>query len=75
MFKSLILNPTENITMDIKDDFELLEGFYVADEVRDINNKIIFAGRNDYTKKLIKMKKHWCNILNASDVHVVLKGI
>jgi len=50
MFKSLILNPTENITMDIKDDFELLEGFYVADEVRDINNKIIFAGRNDYTK-------------------------
>ena len=68
MFKSLILNPTENITMDIKNDFELLEGFYVADEVRDINNKIIFAGRNDYTKKLIKMKKHWCNILDASDV-------
>ena len=66
--KTLILNPTENIIMDINDDFGLLEGFYIADEIRDSDSKIIFAGRNEYTKKLQKLKLNWCKILNASDV-------
>lgn len=54
--------------MDINDDFGLLEGFYIADEIRDSDSKIIFAGRNEYTKKLQKLKLNWCKILNASDV-------
>ena len=39
--KSLILNPTENIKMDISRDYDILEGYYVSDEIRDKNSKII----------------------------------
>ena len=27
---TLVLNPTENFVMNIKDDFELLEGLYIS---------------------------------------------
>ena len=66
--KTLVLNPTENFSMNIKDNYEILEGFYVSDEIRDGNNKIIFAGRNSYTKQLSILKNNWCKALNAEDI-------
>lgn len=66
--KSLILNPTENIRMEISRDFDILEGYYVSDEIREKNSKIIFAGRNNYTKEMNDKKKMWCSLLNAYDI-------
>lgn len=66
--ESLILNPTENIKMDISRNYDILEGYYVSDEIRDKNSKIIFAGRNDYTYEINEKKKTWCSILNAYDI-------
>lgn len=66
--KSLILNPTENIKMDISREFDILEGYYVSDEIREKNSKIIFAGRNTYTKEMNDKKKMWCSLLNAYDI-------
>lgn len=66
--KSLILNPTENIRMEISRNFDILEGYYVSDEIREKNSKIIFAGRNNYTKEMNDKKKMWCSLLNAYDI-------
>lgn len=65
---TLVLNPTENFVMNIKDDFELLEGLYISDDLRDKNDKIIFGGRNEYSQKLKFMKKDWCERLGATDI-------
>ena len=66
--KSLILNPTENIRMDLSKDFDILDGYYISDERRGKDSKIIFAGRNDYTEEINNKKKKWCSLLGAKDV-------
>ena len=49
MNNKLILNPTENFPMYMRKNFNNISGFYVSDEIRTADNKIIFAGRNEYT--------------------------
>lgn len=70
MRQKLILNPTENLPMNIEDDFDSLSGFYISDNIRTIENKIIFAGRNEYTEKLNTLKNNWCKALNAADIDI-----
>lgn len=70
MKQKLILNPTENLPMNIEYDFNSLNGLYVSDNIRNSDNKIIFAGRNEYTKQLNTLKKNWCNVLNAADIDI-----
>lgn len=65
---SIILNPTENIPMNNNIDFSILEGFYVSDDIRNSDSKIIFAGRRAYTEKLNEYKKLWCKSLNSKDI-------
>lgn len=44
---SLILNPTENIPYH-PDNTCFFEGLYVSERFKDVNDKVIFAGRDDY---------------------------
>ena len=56
---SLILNPTENIPFyfsSSKTDFFI--GLYVSECFKDVNDKVIFAGRNDYIKFFNYIKKN-----------------
>lgn len=66
--KGIILNPTENITMNYIDDNKEKEGFYISDDKRDINSKVIFAGRSQYTEEFRLYKKKWCDILKSADI-------
>ena len=66
--ESLILNPTENIRMDISRDFNILDGYYISDDKRGKDSKIIFAGRNDYIEEINRNKKIWCSLLEAEDI-------
>ena len=57
---SLILNPTENVPFyfsSSKTDF--FTGLYVSECFKDVNDKVIFAGRNDYIKFFNYIKKEW----------------
>jgi len=66
---SLILNPTENIPMyDDKDKTAFLEGLYVSERFKDLNDKIIFAGRNEYISFFESLKFKWADMLGAYDV-------
>lgn len=72
---SLILNPTENIPYH-EIDTSFFEGLYVSERFKDLNDKIIFAGRNDYIKFCEYVKEVWKNKLNASDVDLkTLSGL
>ena len=64
----LILNPTENIIMDYLDDNKEKEGFYISDDERNIDSKVIFAGRSQYTEEFKLYKKKWCDILKSTDI-------
>lgn len=70
MNNKLILNPTENFPMYMRKNFNNISGFYVSDEIRTADNKIIFAGRNEYTLQLNKYKNNWCNVLNSADIDI-----
>jgi len=74
---SLILNPTENIPMyydNITSDF--FEGLYVSERFKDVNDKVIFAGRNQYISFFEMIKKEWSNKLGARDVDLkTLSGL
>ena len=74
---SLILNPTENIPYHYqKYDSRFFEGLYVSERFKDVNDKVIFAGRNDYIKFFEHIKKEWKNILAATDVDLkTLSGL
>lgn len=66
---SLILNPTENIPFfyDI-DSTNFFAGLYVSERLKDVNDKVIFAGRNEYIDFFQYIKKVWSQRLNAQDV-------
>lgn len=74
---SLILNPTENIPMyseNVPCDF--FEGLYVSERLKDVNDKVIFAGRNDYIKFFEIIKQEWKKRLHAYDVDLkTLSGL
>lgn len=66
---SIILNPTENIPFYNKMyDTRFFEGLYVSERLKDINDKVIFAGRNDYIEFFEYIKQEWKKRLNAYDV-------
>lgn len=74
---SLILNPTENVPFHygIKNT-EFFTGLYVSERFKDINDKVIFAGRNDYIRFFEYIKKEWMYELNAFDVDLkTLSGL
>ena len=74
---SLILNPTENVPCHYnlqKSDF--LSGLYVSERFKDINDKVIFAGRKDYITFFEYIKEEWKKELNAFDVDLkTLSGL
>lgn len=75
---SLILNPTENIPYHYenaqKTDF--FTGLYVSERFKDVNDKVIFAGRNDYIRFFEFIKEEWKKELNAFDVDLkTLSGL
>jgi len=61
---SLILNPTENIPFNSKENLDFLEGMYIPEETRNENSKVIFAGRDS----LSALYGDWCKYLNAEAV-------
>ena len=66
---SLILNPTENVPFvyDMTNT-DFFTGLYVSERFKDVNDKVIFAGRNDYIEFFQYIKKEWTKKLNAQDV-------
>ncbi len=75
--KSLILNPTENIPLySTSSNADFFEGLYVSERFKDVNDKVIFAGRNDYIKFFEYVKNVWKKELNAVDVDLkTLSGL
>lgn len=66
---SLILNPTENVPFIYDmENTNFLTGLYVSERFKDINDKVIFAGRNEYIEFFQYIKKEWSKKLNAQDV-------
>ena len=76
-FHSLILNPTENIPIYAPEFYdEYFEGLYVSERFKDVNDKVIFAGRNEYIKFFERIKKEWAELLNSYDVDLkTLSGL
>lgn len=66
---SLILNPTENVPFiyDIKKT-DFFSGLYVSERFKDVNDKVIFAGRNEYIEFFQYIKNGWKKELHAQDV-------
>lgn len=66
---SLILNPTENVPFiyDIENT-NFFAGLYVSERFKDVNDKVIFAGRNEYIEFFQYIKKEWSKKLKAYDV-------
>lgn len=66
---SLILNPTENVPFVYNiERTNFLSGLYVSERFKDVNDKVIFAGRNEYIEFFQYIKKEWTKKLNAYDV-------
>ena len=66
---SLILNPTENIPLFYDtESTNFLTGLYVSERFKDVNDKVIFAGRNEYIEFFQYIKREWTKKLNAHDV-------
>lgn len=75
--ESLILNPTENLPMyDDSLDTTFIDGLYVSERYKDLNDKIIFAGRNNFIDFFEKIKAQWKIALKAYDVDLkTLSGL
>lgn len=66
---SIILNPTENIPFyNEMYDTRFFEGLYVSERLKDINDKVIFAGRYEYIEFFEYIKQEWKKRLKAYDV-------
>ena len=75
---SLILNPTENIPFIYGniENTNFLSGLYVSERFKDVNDKVIFAGRNEYIEFFQYIKKKWTKKLDAYDVDLkTLSGL
>lgn len=74
-YYSLILNPTENIPYHTEDT-NFFEGLYVSERFKDVNDKVIFAGRNEYINFFDSIKNIWKERLCAYDVDLkTLSGL
>ncbi len=66
---SLILNPTENVPFLYGTEItDFLGGLYVSERFKDVNDKVIFAGRNEYIDFFQYIKNEWKEVLSAEDV-------
>jgi glycine hydroxymethyltransferase len=66
---SLILNPTENIPfMFGTENTDFFSGLYVSERFKDVNDKVIFAGRNEFIEFFQYIKNEWKKELGAQDV-------
>ena len=66
---SLILNPTENVPFIYDtESTNFFAGLYVSERYKDVNDKVIFAGRNEYIDFFQFIKREWSKKLNACDV-------
>ncbi len=66
---SLILNPTENVPfLYDTNSTNFFSGLYVSERFKDVNDKVIFAGRNEYIDFFQYIKNKWKHELNAQDV-------
>ena len=74
---SLILNPTENVPFVYSmENTNFFSGLYVSERFKDVNDKVIFAGRNEYIDFFQYIKKEWAKKLNAYDVDLkTLSGL
>ncbi len=75
--QTLILNPTENIPIKPHSlNTFFLEGLYVSERPKGIDDKVIFGGRNEYIDFQEKIKNEWRNVLRAYDVDLkTLSGL
>ena len=72
---SLILNPTENIPHTFSET-RFMEGLYISERFKDVNDKVIFAGRNDIIHFFEFIKGVWRDKLKAEDVDLkTLSGL
>lgn len=73
---SLILNPTENVPFLFEKNTKFFEGLYVSERFKDVNDKVIFAGRNDYISFFQYIKNEWKKELRADDIDLkTLSGL
>lgn len=75
--ETLILNPTENIPMrNSLLNTSFLEGLYVSEHAKGIDDKVIFGGRNEYIDFQEEIKNQWLKAMNAYDVDIkTLSGL
>ena len=68
--QSLILNPTENLPFEVYNSVSsnFLEGLYISERHKDVNDKVIFGGRNEYIDFVGFIKNMWIQRLHATDV-------
>ena len=74
---SLILNPTENVPFVYDNGMtNFFSGLYVSERHKDVNDKVIFAGRNEFISFFQYIKSLWKKELNAWDVDLkTLSGL
>lgn len=66
---SLILNPTENVPFVYDTEkTNFFSGLYVSERFKDVNDKVIFAGRNEFIDFFQYIKNEWKKELGAQDV-------
>lgn len=66
---SLILNPTENVPFVYDTEMtNFFSGLYVSERFKDVNDKVIFAGRNEFIDFFQFLKNVWKNELGAYDI-------
>lgn len=66
---SLILNPTENFPSVYDTEMtNFFSGLYVSERFKDVNDKVIFAGRNEFIDFFQYIKNVWRKELGAQDV-------
>lgn len=75
--ETLILNPTENIPIrNTSLNTSFLEGLYVSEHVKGLDDKVIFGGRNEYIDFQKEIKNEWQKAMNAYDVDLkTLSGL
>ena len=66
---SLILNPTENVPFVYDTEkTNFFSGLYVSERFKDVNDKVIFAGRNEFIDFFQYIKNEWKKELGAQEI-------
>ena len=74
---SLLLNPTENVPFLYETEItNFMSGLYISERFKDVNDKVIFAGRNEFIEFFQYIKNEWKKQLGAEDVDLkALSGL